>query len=453
MNKLDIRPLVEKIFQKGKAQGLGDMEVYYSAGRSLSLKVFQKELDGYSLSESEGLSLRGEYKGKMGYSYTEKVDESSIDILVKNVVENATVIDSDDEEFIYEGSKDYRKIDTFNPDLEKVEEAEKIKFVKELEVEAFKLDERISSVETCVYGDGYGETVMSNTKGLYLHDKSNIAYTYVVVVAKEGSDIKTGMAYRTGNDFAKFNAKEIAEEAVKEALSLLGAKSVKSGDYPVVIRNNAAADLLEAFTGIFSAESVQKDLSLLKGKLNQQIGSEKFTLIDDPFMDEGLASKSFDGEGVACKFKKVVDKGVLKTYFHNLKTAKKDNIETTGNASKGSYKASIGISPSNFYVEKGNRTLDEIIAEMDRGIMITELQGLHSGLNSISGDFSLAALGYEIKGGKIAGPVEQITVAGNYFEMLKNIEEVGSDLKFGLPGEAYIGSPSLKIKKLSIAGE
>jgi len=438
---MDMKSLVERIFQAGKAQGIGDME------------VFQKELDGYSLSESEGLSLRGVYNGKMGYSYTEKVDESSIDLLIKNVVENATVIDSDDEEFIYEGSKEYREVNTFNPELEKVSESDKISFVKSLEDEAFKIDKRITSVETCVYGDGYGETVMSNTKGLYLHDKSNIAYTYAVVVAKDGDDIKTGMAYRTGNDFTKFNAAEIAGEAVREALSLLGARTVKSADYPVIIRNSAAADLLESFTGIFSAESVQKDLSLLKGKLNQKIASEKFTLVDDPFMEGGLASKSFDGEGVACRYKKVIDKGVLMTYLHNLKTAKKDGAETTGNASKGSYKASIGISPSNFYVEKGSRTLKEMMSDIKAGIMITELQGLHSGLNPISGDFSLAALGYEIKEGKIVGPVEQITVAGNYFEMLRDIEEVGSDLKFGLPGEAYIGSPSLKIKKLSIAGE
>ncbi|MEL7649034.1 MAG: TldD/PmbA family protein [Sedimentibacter sp.] len=450
---MDMKNLVEKIFEEGNKQGIGDMEVYYSAGSSLSLKVFQKELDGYSLSESEGLGLRGMYNGKMGYSYSEKVDESSIDMLVKNVKENATVIDSDDEEYIYEGSKEYRRVDTFNPALDQVEETEKIRFVKSLEEEAFKIDKRIESVETCVYGDGYGETIMSNTKGLYLHDKSNIAYTYVVVVAKENDDIKTGMAYRTGNDFAKFDPKEIAEEAVREALSLLGGKTVKSGDYPVVIRNSAAADLLEAFTGIFSAESVQKNLSLLKGKLGEKIGSEKFTLVDDPYMEEGLASKSFDGEGVACMYKKVVDKGVLKTYLHNLKTAKKDGIETTGNASKGSYKASLGIAPSNFYVEKGEKTLDEMIASMNRGILITELQGLHAGLNSVSGDFSLAALGFEIKDGKISRPVEQITVAGNYFELLKNIEETGSDLKFGLPGEAYIGSPSLKIKKLAIAGE
>ncbi len=445
--------MIDKIFQKGRETGLNDMEVYYSEGSSLSLKVFQKDLDGYSLSESEGLSLRGTYKGKMGYSYTEKVDETSIDQLVRDAAENALIIDSEDEEYIFEGSKEYKKVDSFNQALSNVGEEQKINFVKSLEEEAFRLDKRIASVEVCIYGDGYGETIMSNTKGLFLRDKSNIAYTYIAVVAKDGEDIKTGMAYRTGNDFNAFNAQDIAREAVDEALALLGARSVKSGDYNVIIRNSAAADLLEAFTGIFSAEAVQKNLSLLKGKLNEKIASDKFTLIDDPYMEGGLASKSFDGEGVACKYKKVVDKGVLKTYLYNLKTAKKDGVDTTGNASKGSYKSSIGISPSNFFVEKGERTLDEMVADIDKGILITELQGLHSGLNSVSGDFSLAALGFLIQDGKISRPVEQITMAGNYFDMLKNIEETGSDLKFGMPGEAYIGSPSLRIKKLSIAGE
>jgi PmbA protein len=448
-----MKSLIDKIFQIGRESGLNDMEVYYSAGSSLSLKVFQKELDTYNLSESEGLSLRGVYKGKMGYSYTEKADEASIEQLVRDVIENATIIDSEDEEVIFEGSKEYKKVNSFNPGLSMVSEEEKIKFVKNLEEEAFKLDKRIASVQACVYGDGYGETIMSNTKGLFLQEKSNIAYTYISVVAKEGEDIKTGLAYRAGNDFNEFKVKEIAREAVDEALALLGASSVKSGEYKVIIKNSAAADLLEAFTGIFSAEAVQKNLSLLKGKLNEKIASDNFTLIDDPYMEDGLASKSFDGEGVACKYKKIIDKGVLKTYFHNLKTAKKDGVETTGNASKGSYKSSIGISPSNFYVEKGERALNQMIADLDKGILITELQGLHSGLNSISGDFSLAALGYLIEGGNISRSVEQITVAGNYFEMLKNIEETGSDLKFGLPGGAYIGSPSLKIKRLSIAGE
>lgn len=450
---MDLRPMIDKLFAEGKKQGMKDMEAYYGGGSSLNLKVFEKELDGYSLSESEGLSFRGVYNGKMGYSYTEKVDETSIELLVRGAIENAQIIDSDDEEYIFEGSDEYREVQTYNQALEDVQETEKIHFVKELEEECFKLDKRIASVESCIYGDGYGETIMSNTKGLYLHNKSNVTYTYAVVVAKDGDDVKTGFAYRAGNDFYKLNAKEIAKEAVNEALSQLGAASVKSGDYQIIIRNNAAADLLEAFTGIFSAENVQKDLSLLKGKIGEKIGSDKFTLVDDPFMEGGLSSRSFDGEGVACKYKRVVEKGVLKTYLHNLKTSKKDGVETTGNAGKGSYKSPIDITPTNFYIEKGNKTFDEIVSSTDKGILITELQGLHAGLNTVSGDFSLAALGYEIEGGKIKRPVEQITVAGNYFELLKNIEEVGDDLKFGLPGEAYIGSPSLKIKKLAVSGE
>lgn len=452
MNLMD-KSLITKIFKEGKNHGMEDMEVYYAGGGSLSLKVFQKEIDGYSLSETEGISLRGIYNGKMGYSYSEKVDETSVKLLVKDAIENAMIIDSDDEEIIFEGSKEYKTIDSFNENLEKVTEEEKIKFVKDLEAEAFQLDDRIASVEHCVYGDGYGEVVMSNTKGLYLHNKSNIAYTYIVVVAKEGNDIKTGMSYATGNDFSKFDVKNLAKEAVDEALKMLNATSVKSGDYEIILRNNASADMLEAFTGIFSAESVQKNLSLLKGKLNEKIASEKLTIIDDPYMEDGLASCSFDGEGVACEYKNVIENGVLKTYLHNLKTAKKDGVKTTGNASKGSYKSSIDISPSNFYIKKGEKTLDELILSIKKGILITELQGLHSGLNSISGDFSLAASGFEIEDGKIKKPVEQITVAGNYFKMLKEIEDVGSDLKFGLPGESYIGSPSLKIKNLAVAGE
>ncbi len=207
---MDIKNMIEKLFAEGKKHGMEEMEVYYGGGNSLTLKVFEKELDGYSLSEAEGLSFRGVYKGKMGYSYTEKVDETSIELLVKGAIENAKVIDSDDEELIYEGSKEYKEVNNYNEVLKSVKEEDKIKFVKELEQECFKLDERITSVETCVYGDGYGETVMSNTKGLFLQEKSNIAYTYVVVIAKESEHIKTGFAYKTGNDFSKFNAKEIA---------------------------------------------------------------------------------------------------------------------------------------------------------------------------------------------------------------------------------------------------
>lgn len=450
MNK---KILVEKIFIQGTRAGLKDMEVFCSSGRDLTLKVFNKEIDSYNLSQSEGLSFRGIYNGKMGYSYTEKVDDSSIELIIKEAIENAEIVDSDDKEEIFEGSKEYKEVNNYNPQLELIKEKDKISFAKKIEEEAFKADKRVSAVQYCVFGDGYGETLIANTKGLFIEDKGNLAYAYVVVVVKEGEDVKTGFSFRAGRDFNNFNPTELANEAVNKAIKMLGAKSIKSGNYPIIIQNNSATDLLESFTGIFSAENVQKDLSILKGKINTKIASDNITIIDDPFMEEGLASKSFDGEGAACTYKKVIDKGVLRTYLHNLKTAKKDGVETTGNASKPSYKASVDIAPTNMYIQKGEKSLEKLISSLDNGILINNLEGLHSGLNSVSGDFSLSASGFLIENGSISRPVKQITVAGNFFEMIQNVLEVGNDLEFGLPGESYIGSPSLKIKNLAVAGE
>ncbi len=449
----DFNELKTNIFNKAKEAGVEDVEIYYSQGRDLNIKVFQSEIDGYKLAEAEGLGLRGKYNGEMGYSYTEKVDDTSVEFLVENLIENAKNIDREDKEEIFEGSKKYKEVNNFNDSLEKVEEIEKINFVKNLEKEALELDERIKSIQDCVYGDGFSETVISNTKGLDIKDKSNLAYTYVGVVAKEEEDIQSGFAYKVTNDFKELNYKEIAREAVDEAISMLGAKSIKSGKYPVILRNNASADILEAFTSVFSAERAQKNLSLLKDKLHEKIASEKITLVDDPFMEKGYASSGFDSEGVPTKEKNVIKNGQLNTYLHNLKTAYKDGIESTGNASRSSYKSSIGISPTNMYIKPGDKKLGDLIKEVEEGLLITDVQGLHAGLNPISGDFSLSAQGFLIKEGKIKDPVNQITISGNFLEMLKNVDEVGEDLRFGLPSSAYIGSPSLKIKSLDIAGE
>ncbi len=447
------RELIEKIFNKGKELGLGDMEVYIQGNKQFNTRIFEGEIDKYSISDEIGLSFRGVYNGKMGYSYTEKVDDSSVDMLIKESIENAVNIDSEDEEEIFAGSKEYKEINTYNSDLEKISTEQKIEFAKALEKAAFESDKRVTSVNYCLYGETTGYSLLANTKGLNLESKSNIAEAFVSVVVKDGDDVKTGSDFIISNDFSKFDAKKLASEAVKEALPMLGAESIESRKYPVILKNDVAGSILQAFSSVFIAENVQKNLSLLKGKLNEQISNELITIVDDPFLKDGVASASFDGEGVATKYKKVIDKGVLKTYLHNSKTAKKDGVESTGNASKSSYKSPVSISPTNMYIENGSTGLDEMVESIEKGIMIIDVQGLHSGLNAVSGDFSLSAYGYVIEGGKISRPVNQITIAGNLYEVLKNIESVGNDLKFGFPSAGYIGSPSLKINSLAIAGK
>ncbi|MDE6357898.1 MAG: TldD/PmbA family protein, partial [Eubacteriales bacterium] len=173
-------------------------------------------------------------------------------------------------------------------------------------------------------------------------------------------------------------------------------------------------------------------------------------VLDNPLIEKGYGSTSFDSEGVACFNKSVVEKGILKTYLYNLKSAKKDGVKSTGNGFKGGFKGSIGTNVTNFYIENGKTDFNEMIKNVSNGIFIKELSGLHAGVNGISGDFSLLAEGFLIENGKITTPVEQITIAGNYFEMMKNIKDLANDLKFSTSG---VGSPSIFVGELDIAGE
>lgn len=443
------KELADNIFKQGKDK-FEDMEVYVEKVKTIEIAVFNGEIDKYNISDTEGLSLRGINENKMGYSYTEKVDESSIDMLIEEAYENGKHIDALEKEIIFSGSDRYEEVDNFNKELQETPLENKIEFTKALEKEALSLDSRIVAVNYCMYNEVEYSKYLINTKGLNLEDNGNLAYAFVVVVAKEGEDTKTGISYVISKDFKDFDYKKLAKEAVNEALSLLGAKPVKSKEYPVVFRNDVFANILGAFQSVFYAERVQKGLSLLKDKIDEPIATKKFTLVDDPFVEGGFNTSPFDGEGTATYCKKIIDEGVLKTYLYNWKTALKDGVESTGNGHRNSYKSSISTSTTNLYVEKGDKSLEEILKTIDQGVMIIDVQGLHSGLNPVSGDYSLPAHGYEIENGKIKRPINQITIAGNFFETLMDIEEVGNDFKFGMNG---VGSPSIKIKKLAVSGE
>ena len=175
--------------------------------------------------------------------------------------------------------------------------------------------------------------------------------------------------------------------------------------------------------------------------------------MDDPHRPGSASSTPFDGEGVATAPKAVIDGGVLTTLLHNLKTANKQGVATTANGSRPGYVSSVGVAPTNFYFEPSNTAFEGMLEKLGEGLLITELQGMHAGANAVTGDFSLAARGFRVRGGRREGPVKQITVAGNFYEMLNAIEAVGSDLEFRAPGSSCFGSPCLLVSDLSVAGQ
>lgn len=447
---MEFKVFKDRLFEKAKQEGFTDCEIYYTDGENISISVYDFELDKYNIDKYIGLSFRGLINEKMGYSYTEILDEEAIEMLVKNAKEGAMSIENTDVQFIYKGDESYSEVKTYSEKLENIDPAKLIEIAIDLEKQTKDYSDKVINLSGCKISYSSSRNLISNTQNLNLNNKSNLLMAYVIPVIEDNNQKQDGMGYQVVEDINDIDTKKTASDAVNEAFSKIGAKSIDSGNYKTIINNEAMSSLLKTFSDVFSAESAQRGMSLLKGKEGNDIASNILTIVDNPLLENGLASAPFDDEGVATYKKDIVKNGKLNTLLHNLKTAYKAKTKTTGNGFKSSYSSAVSVEPTNFYIEKGKVSFEELIKEVNEGIIVTDFAGLHSGANSVTGDFSLAAKGYYITEGKKSYPIEQITVAGNFFELIKNIENIGDDLIFPL---SNIGSPSVIVKSLSIAGK
>ena len=175
------------------------------------------------------------------------------------------------------------------------------------------------------------------------------------------------------------------------------------------------------------------------------------TIVDDPFYPGNTMQINFDGEGVPTRTKNVVENGVLKTFLYNLTSAMKDKVESTGNAARSG--SSIGTKPYVFYMKPGKTSREELFAKVGNGIYVTEMKGFHAGANAATGDFSIESAGFLIEDGKKTKPVKSFTVAGNFFELLKSIDTIGSEIDLSRPGYTNIAAPDLLIRDMPVAGD
>lgn len=442
-----IDDFIRKLFEEARAAGFAVAEAYLTENESFTAVAMNQEITQYSSHVTRGLGFRGLYGGHMGYSSTEAFDDDAVSWLVQGALDSATLCEDPTEPFIYDGTEPVAQMKLTGNDAPA---EEKLAFALEMERQAKAYDPRVTQVGHDTVFTGNVRVRIVNTYGMDKQYAESVCGAYLQPIARDGESTATGMEIRFERDFSALNAEQLAREAAKLAVDALNASPVPSGSYRVMIQNLAMTDLLGVFSGAFSAESAQKELSLLKGKLGQAIAADCVTIVDDPLREDGFASRPFDAEGVPSARHTVVEHGVFKTFLHNLKTAHKDGVPSTGNASKLGYATSVFVSPTNFYIEPGDKPFDAMLADMGDGLVITEVEGLHAGANAISGDFSLLSKGYTVRNGRRERPVEQVTVAGNFFEMMKNVRTVGSDLRFPSGG---IGSPSLDVGTLSVAGK
>jgi PmbA protein len=239
---------------------------------------------------------------------------------------------------------------------------------------------------------------------------------------------------------------EVGRIAARRTLRRLGARKVKTTKVPIVFEHTIAGSLVGHIFEAVNGDSVYRHASFLTGKLGEKIAGDNINVIDDGTMPGGFGTTPFDSEGVPSRKTVVVENGVLKSYLLNTYTAKKLGLATTGSASRG-LAGTPGIGPGNFFLQPGTKSAQEIIADIQEGLFVTEFLGF--GVNLVTGDFSRGASGLWIQNGELTFPVEEITVAGNLKDMLLNVSEIGSDLQF----RSAIASPTLRIDGMTVAGE
>ena len=441
----------ELVIAECAAQGIAEYELYYQAGASTNVDTFQHSISEFSSSYSGGLCFRCIVGGKMGYASTEALSADQAKAVVAKAMDNALTLEAEEAVFLGEGGQEYEPLEakayalpTTEALVAKVlDTTEKLYAADPMAVDGCSTTGIIETSEIAIY----------NSKGLDLHYSSNASGLVVVAVVSDGKEMSNAHQIKLGA-LDELDTDHLVAKAVKNAKEKLGGDVAPTGQYPVIFNPDAMSSLLGVYSGIFNSESAQKGLSKLAKAEGTVVAAPWVTLVDDPFHSENPEPINFDAEGSPTHKKAVIEKGVLNTLLYNLKTAAVAGKKTTGNASKAGYDAAVGIRPFTMYLENGELTEEELLAKAGNGVYITSLGGLHAGADPISGDFSLQSSGYMIENGKKTTYVKSFTVAGNFYDLLKNIVALANNCE--LPramGMTAFGSPSVLVDGLSIAGK
>ena len=434
-------------FELAKANGINDSEIRLSNSTSIDIEYLNGEIDTYNVSESKKITARGIVNGKFGVGITNFDNSDTPSYLVESILSSGKNIEKEEEAIIFEGSKKYVKKSVFNKELSEIPLDEKLKHLHTMNEFIRNYDSRIENVAVS-YSESSDVSSIENSYGLKLKTKSNhYFYSAFCTVRNENGEVVNASEYFLENDLSKFDPIVLAKKVTSAAISKLNPIQCKSKQYNVVLKQKVVSSLLSAFISNLSSEDVQKKTSALAGKLNEEIVSKKLTISERP-TDNNIFFNGYDSEGVATYNKVLINKGVLKTYLYNLTTAKKDGVQSTGNGYGGVTK--IGIDTNHLVIKPGKKSFDQLLAKAKNGVYITAIMGLHAGLNSKSGDFSLQAQGFMIENGVLTKPLSQIVVAGNLFTLFKNVNEVGNDTELLLSSNEV---PSLLIKKLQVNGK
>jgi PmbA protein len=316
---------------------------------------------------------------------------------------------------------------------------------------AARAPEGVTQVENSVYSDSRGSVALANSRGFAASFTATQAWAYSSAFAGEGADLMTGLGVGMGRDPAALDPEAIGTEAAERALALVGARQPESRRCPVVLDAFVAASFIGFIGSMLSADAVQRGRSLFAGREGEEVAGPALRLADDGTDSEGPASAPFDGEGAPTRRTQLIEDAHLLGFLYDSRTARRAGRSTTGNASRGSYRTPPSVGINNLMVEPGELDLAGLVAEAGDGLYVTGVAGLHSGVNAVSGTFSVGASGRLIEGGELGSPVRELTIASDLVSMLKAVTAVGSETRW-VPFGGSVKAPPILVAEMAVSG-
>jgi PmbA protein len=433
------------------------VEVYVARGSETEVRAYEGEVESLTSADSSGVGIRVLMEGpegqgnQLGFAWAGSLDPSVIADALRDARDNARYATPDPDVVLAEpDGVGAVELDLWNDGVITTPMDEKIALALELERATCNSDPRVRRVRSAEYSDSRAEMALASTTGIRSTARRTNAFISVEAIAEEGEDTQVDYAYSVGRSPQDLRTEEASADAVLRATRLLGARKTKSSPCTVVFDPRVVAQLLSVISTALSGEAVVKQRSFFAGRIGESVAHGAVTLVDDPTDRRAFSASSYDGEGLACRRNALISDGVLRMFVFDTVSARRAQTAATGSAVRGGFTGTPTAGCRALVLTPGALDAQQIVASVGEGVYVQSVSGMHSGVNPVSGDFSVGAEGLMIRSGALSEPIREVTVASTLQRMLQSVVEIGSDLTW-LPGVA--AGQTLAIADMQLSGE
>ena len=452
-----LEELADRAVEAALAAGAGEAEAAAQDSVGREIRVFAGEVESLSEAGERGLGVRAWIDGRVGFAYGTDLSDAGLTQIATDAVEAARV--SDPDEFAAAprpdgaGPTPAGSDAFFDSQVAAMPTEEKVGIAKAVEASAREADSRVVAVETAVYVDEEVRSALRSSTGLGGEYEATFAYAYLQAIAEGGGAKQTGLGFGLGRSPVGLDPVAIGTEAAERAVQLLGASKPASRSCPVVLDPTVAASFAGFIGGVLCADAVQRGRSPFADRLGDEIASDALALADDGTDPEGMASAPIDAEGLPRTRTALIEGGRLTAYLQDSYTARRqgDGQTSTASAARSGYRSAPSVSTSNLLIDPGSQSLGDLFAAAVNGVYVTDVAGLHSGVNPVSGQFSVGASGLLIEGGELAAPVTEFTIASDLVSMLSAVTAAGAEARW-VPFGGSVKTPPLLVGEMAVGG-